>query len=136
MIARVSASEALLCAVPQPAGRRRRKVPFRGVNRMLTIPISRSAWGCLDVQLRGGVMALNRFGSTLADVEREHILETLARCDGNRTQTAKFLDISVRCLRMKLQHFGRTAPRVPSADLGLLKANVAFGHSSNLMISC
>jgi two-component system, response regulator FlrC len=47
-------------------------------------------------------MALSRFGSTLAEVEREHILETLTCCDGNRTRTAKFLDISVRCLRTKL----------------------------------
>lgn len=55
-------------------------------------------------------MALNRFGSTLADVEREHILETLDWCDGNRTRTAKFLDISVRCLRMKLRDFGQSVP--------------------------
>jgi DNA-binding NtrC family response regulator len=81
-------------------------------------------------------MALNRFGSTLADVEREHILETLACCDGNRTLTARFLDISVRCLRMKLHHFGQTAPRVASADLGSLKASAAFGHSHELMLSC
>ena len=81
-------------------------------------------------------MALNRFGSTLADVEREHILETLACCDGNRTQTARFLDISVRCLRMKLNHFGQPAPRMASADLGSLKASAAFGHSHELMISC
>jgi Bacterial regulatory protein, Fis family len=103
---------------------------------MLTMPIPRSAWGCLDVQLRGGVMALNRFGSTLADVEREHILETLACCDGNRTLTAGFLDISVRCLRMKLNQFGQTAPRTASADLGAPKASAAFGHSHELMISC
>jgi DNA-binding NtrC family response regulator len=81
-------------------------------------------------------MALNRFGSTLADVEREHILETLACCDGNRTLTARFLDISVRCLRMKLHHFGQTEPRVALANLGSLKASAVFGHSHDLMISC
>jgi DNA-binding NtrC family response regulator len=81
-------------------------------------------------------MALNRFGSTLADVEREHILETLACCDGNRTHTARFLDISVRCLRMKLSHFGQTTPRMASADLGSLKARATFGRSHELMISC
>ena len=81
-------------------------------------------------------MALNRFGSTLADVEREHILETLACCDGNRTQTARFLDISVRCLRMKLNHFGQTTPRVASTDLGALKASTVFGHSHECRASC
>lgn len=81
-------------------------------------------------------MALNRFGATLADVEREHILETLACCDGNRTQTARFLDISVRCLRMKLNRFGETAPRTAPADLGPLKARAPFGHSRELMLSC
>ena len=50
-------------------------------------------------------MALNRFGYTLADVEREHILDTLNCCDGNRTRAAKFLDISLRCLRMRLHRF-------------------------------
>ncbi|MFL4968456.1 MAG: helix-turn-helix domain-containing protein [Xanthobacteraceae bacterium] len=81
-------------------------------------------------------MALNRFGSTLADVEREHILETLACCDGNRTLTARFLDISVRSLRMKLNHFGQTAPRATAADLGALKASAALGHSHDLVVSC
>jgi DNA-binding NtrC family response regulator len=81
-------------------------------------------------------MALNRFGSTLADVEREHILETLARCDGNRTRTARFLDISVRCLRMKLNHFAETAPRMAATNLGALKVRAAFGHRHEVMISC
>ena len=55
-------------------------------------------------------MVLNRFGHSLADVEREHILETLNACDGNRTRTARLLDISLRCLRMKLHRFGHAGP--------------------------
>jgi DNA-binding NtrC family response regulator len=81
-------------------------------------------------------MALNRFGSTLADVEREHILETLACCDGNRTRTARYLDISVRCLRMKLNHFGHAAPRVAAADIGSLTASMAFGHRHDTPVVC
>jgi len=81
-------------------------------------------------------MALNRFGSTLADVEREHILETLACCEGNRTQTARFLDISVRCLRMKLNHFGQAAPSAAAADLGSLSASMAFGHRHDSPVVC
>ena len=47
----------------------------------------------------------NELPQSLADVEREHILETLARCRGNRTHAAKVLKISVRSLRMKLQNY-------------------------------
>jgi DNA-binding protein Fis len=68
--------------------------------------------------VRGGVMALNRFGCTLAEVEREHILETLVRCRGNRTRAAKFLDMSVRCLRMKLRYFDQDGSMAPPPHLG------------------
>jgi len=61
-------------------------------------------------------MALNRFGYTLAEVQREHILETLTRCDGNRTRAAKFLEISLRCLRMKLHQFGHSGSTAPGPD--------------------
>ena len=47
----------------------------------------------------------NELPQSLADVEREHILGTLARCRGNRTHAAKVLKISVRSLRMKLQNY-------------------------------
>ncbi len=60
-------------------------------------------------------MALSRFGCTLAEVEREHILETLTCCDGNRSRAAKFLDISLRCLRMKLRRFVQSGSMVPPA---------------------
>jgi hypothetical protein len=46
-----------------------------------------------------------RCGLTLADVEREHILDTLVCCHGNRTQTARLLDISLRSLRIKLHDY-------------------------------
>lgn len=40
---------------------------------------------------------------TLADLEKQHILETLGACNHNRTRAAKSLGISVRTLRNKLQ---------------------------------
>lgn len=46
-------------------------------------------------------------GRTVADVERELILQTLARCDGNRTSAATILGISVRTMRNKLKTFVR-----------------------------
>jgi two-component system, response regulator FlrC len=64
-------------------------------------------------------VVVNRFGQTLADVEREHILETLSACDGNRTRTARVLDISLRCLRMKLHRFGQPGAQDAAADAAL-----------------
>ncbi|NIJ34715.1 helix-turn-helix domain-containing protein [Sphingomonas oligoaromativorans] len=44
-------------------------------------------------------------GRTVAEVERELILQTLARCHGNRTSAANILGISVRTMRNKLRSF-------------------------------
>lgn len=46
-------------------------------------------------------------GQTLAEVERRHILETLARSHGNRTATAAELGISRRTLYYKLGEYQR-----------------------------
>ena len=43
---------------------------------------------------------------TLAEMEKQHILHVLAKNQGNRTLTAKLLDISVRTLRNKLNEYG------------------------------
>jgi hypothetical protein len=57
-------------------------------------------------------MGLNRFGFTLAEVERE-LFGDARRCDGIRTRTAKFLGISLRCLRMKLRDFAQNGSMLP-----------------------
>jgi DNA-binding NtrC family response regulator len=44
-------------------------------------------------------------GQTVADVERELILQTLERCGGNRTSASTILGISVRTMRNKLRSF-------------------------------
>jgi DNA-binding NtrC family response regulator len=59
-------------------------------------------------------MTLHDGGQSLADVERDHILETLAQCGGNRTRAARVLKISVRSLRMKLQIYALTGVAVPA----------------------
>jgi Fis family transcriptional regulator, factor for inversion stimulation protein len=55
----------------------------------------------------GAAMAVSKVGRTLADIEREHILDTLIHCEGNRTYAANILDISVRGLRNKLSLYSR-----------------------------
>ncbi len=39
---------------------------------------------------------------TLASVERQLILECLKQCEGNRTQAAKMMGVSIRTVRNKL----------------------------------
>jgi DNA-binding NtrC family response regulator len=52
-------------------------------------------------------MPHDRFGRTLAEVERDHIIATVQDCEGNRTRAAKVLHISIRSLRMKMQDYLR-----------------------------
>jgi DNA-binding NtrC family response regulator len=52
-------------------------------------------------------------GRTLAEVERELILETLKHCLGNRTHAANILGISIRTLRNKLHAYSAAGTPVP-----------------------
>jgi DNA-binding NtrC family response regulator len=52
-------------------------------------------------------------GRTVADVERDLILETLNHCLGNRTHAANVLGISIRTLRNKLQQYRQEGMSVP-----------------------
>jgi DNA-binding NtrC family response regulator len=52
-------------------------------------------------------------GRTVADVERDLILETLTHCLGNRTHAATILGISIRTLRNKLREYSSAGVRVP-----------------------
>ncbi|MCX7325601.1 MAG: sigma-54 dependent transcriptional regulator [Hyphomicrobiales bacterium] len=59
-------------------------------------------------------------GRTVADVERDLILDTLDHCLGNRTHAAKILGISIRTLRNKLNEY--TAVGVAIAEPGQARA--------------
>ena len=59
----------------------------------------------------GGKVGL--VGRTVADVERDLILETLNHCLGNRTHAANILGISIRTLRNKLQQYRQEGMSVP-----------------------
>jgi DNA-binding NtrC family response regulator len=58
-------------------------------------------------------------GRTVADVERDLILETLKHCLGNRTHAAKILGISVRTLRNKLNEYAAEGAPIPAPNGGV-----------------
>src|SRR6266853_1978810 len=57
-------------------------------------------------------------GRTVADVERDLILETLKHCLGNRTHAANILGISIRTLRNKLNEYSGDGVPVPPPGSG------------------
>ena len=61
----------------------------------------------------GGADVATLVGHTVADVERELILETLKACHGNRTHAAAILGISIRTLRNKLHEYAGDGVEVP-----------------------
>jgi DNA-binding NtrC family response regulator len=60
-----------------------------------------------------GLIAL-LIGQTVAEVERDLIIETLRACDGNRTRAAKILAIAVRTLRNKINEYEANGRDVPA----------------------
>ena len=59
---------------------------------------------------QSGTINMDRFefspGISIADAERELIMQTLAHCGQNRTKAAHLLGISIRTLRNKLNEYG------------------------------
>ncbi|SMH47521.1 sigma-54-dependent transcriptional regulator [Azospirillum agricola] len=66
----------------------------------------------------GGGTLQGLIGRTVADVERDLILETLTHCLGNRTHAANILGISIRTLRNKLKQYGDEGSTVPAPGEG------------------
>ena len=61
--------------------------------------------------------AASLVGRTVADVERDLIIDTLRHCFGNRTHAATILGISIRTLRNKLKQYTDEGVDVPAAGL-------------------
>ncbi len=57
-------------------------------------------------------------GRTVADVEKDLILNTLEHCLGNRTHAANILGISIRTLRNKLKLYSGEGASVPTPGAG------------------
>jgi DNA-binding NtrC family response regulator len=53
-------------------------------------------------------------GATVGEIERELVLQTLARCDGNRTRASRVLGVSVRTLRNKIRQYSAEGIDVPA----------------------
>jgi len=60
-------------------------------------------------------------GRTVAEVERDLILETLKHCLGNRTHAANILGISIRTLRNKLNEYTHDGVPVPPPGGGEMR---------------
>ncbi len=60
-----------------------------------------------------GALPPGLVGRTVADVERDLIIDTLGHCLGNRTHAANILGISIRTLRNKLKQYGDEGFAVP-----------------------
>jgi DNA-binding NtrC family response regulator len=63
----------------------------------------------------------NLVGRTVAEVERDLILETLKHCLGNRTHAANILGISIRTLRNKLNEYSADGAPIPPPHGGEMR---------------
>ncbi|HEV7367928.1 sigma-54 dependent transcriptional regulator [Arenibaculum sp.] len=96
--------------VPAGAGRAAAGYAAYAGGRIMTPP-PEPAHAAGDAVTAGTVASL--VGRTVADVERDLIIETLNHCLGNRTHAANILGISIRTLRNKLQQYRQEGVPVP-----------------------
>jgi DNA-binding NtrC family response regulator len=70
-------------------------------------------------------------GLPLHEVERRYILDTLRKVHGNRTEAARFLGISLRCLQYKLKAYRDDEPVVVPSNV--IPFDGAFRVSNSAM---
>ncbi|SLN69568.1 sigma-54-dependent transcriptional regulator FlbD [Oceanibacterium hippocampi] len=71
---------------------------------------------------QAGGDAASMVGRTVAEVERDLIIDTLSHCLGNRTHAANILGISIRTLRNKLKLYTEEGLPVPMPGDGMRSA--------------
>ena len=92
--------------------------PEIGIDGLLTpeggrLDAVRSTGAAAQAALAAEQVTRNLVGRTVAEVERDLILETLKHCLGNRTHAANILGISIRTLRNKLNEYSADGVPVP-----------------------
>jgi DNA-binding NtrC family response regulator len=97
--------------------------PEIGMDAILTPDGTRLDEACGNSAVAHAAMAAeqvtrNLVGRTVAEVERDLILETLKHCLGNRTHAANILGISIRTLRNKLNEYAADGAPIPPPNGG------------------
>jgi DNA-binding NtrC family response regulator len=87
----------------------------------LAVQISGALAKVAHATLAAEAVTRSLVGRTVADVERDLILETLRRCLGNRTRAASILGISLRTLRNKLTVYAAEGASVPPPNNGEIR---------------
>jgi len=100
--------------------------PEIGVDGILTpdgarLDQSRASHIATQAAMAAEQVTRNLVGRTVAEVERDLILETLKHCLGNRTHAANILGISIRTLRNKLNEYAGDGVPVPPPGGGELR---------------
>lgn len=108
-----SDSPQIAMSAPDPAG-----VGNAGKLEVPQTPIDAPANAPATVSLRNPGAVESLVGRSMADVERDMILNTLDHCLGNRTHTANILGISIRTLRNKLNQYKDEGIDIPESKTG------------------
>lgn len=80
--------------------------------------VSATAAGVTRQADAGGEGTAGLVGRTVAEVERDLIIDTLSHCLGNRTHAAHILGISIRTLRNKLKLYSQEGVAIPMPGEG------------------
>jgi DNA-binding NtrC family response regulator len=91
--------------VDREASMSQESVVFNSADFALAVPAS---------ALRPNQIVPLLIGSTVGEIERELVLQTLARCEGNRTRAARVLGMSIRTLRNKIRLYSADGIEVPA----------------------
>ncbi len=88
-------------------------IMLQGAASPTPVPASSSSASAAGAESGAAAGMSQMVGRTVADVERDLIIDTLSHCLGNRTHAANILGISIRTLRNKLRQYSDEGIAVP-----------------------
>ena len=100
-------------AKPGAKAPRAEKADIVGLSGLITPSLEEMAHVAREMERQGFRVPL-LIGATVGEIERALVLQTLARCDGNRTRAARVLGVSVRTLRNKIRQYSAEGAEVPA----------------------